>query len=77
MLFQRKVGKMPQRKMTAGKNRVGKKRLKNFVPMERNFSSELIMRTIFHLLTNQELFKRKRIGSDQNNVTETAFLMAQ
>ena len=48
MLFQRKVGKMPQRKMTAGKNRVGKKRLKNFVPMERNFSSELIMRTIFH-----------------------------
>ena len=45
--------------------------------MERNFSSELIMRTIFHLLTNQEEIKRKRIGSDQNNVTETVFLVAQ
>lgn len=77
MLFQRKVGKMPQRKMTTGKSRVRKKGLNNFVPMERNFSSELIMRTIFHLLTNQEVFKRKRIGSDQNNVTETVFLMAQ
>lgn len=77
MLFQRKVGKMSQRKMTTGKSRVRKKRLNNFVPMERTFSSELIMRTIFHLLTNQEVFKRKRIGSDQNNVTETVFLMAQ
>ena len=59
MLFQRKVGKIPQRKMTAWKSRVGKNRLKNFVPIERNFFSELVMRTIFHLLTNQEVFKRK------------------